>query len=658
MTLQTPNLDDRKFQDIVTEARSKIPLYCPKWTDYNLSDPGITLIEMFAWMVDMMLYRLNRVPDKNYIKFMDLMGIRLEPPKPAAVNVTFRLSAPQPEPIVIPQGTETATVRTETQEAVSFTTNEDFTVLLPEMVFAMTTADEETFTDIMSSLKNPDIPIRIFQDVPQANDALYIGYAQELAAHALVLTVHSTVEGIGVDPQNPPWAWEFWDGEYERWAPMRLEMDTTGGFNANGQIIVHIGVTSAMREINGQQATWIRCRAIEPVTGQPPFASSPKIRSISSESLGGTVAASQSFRIDEEFIGFSNGRPGQTFTLLNIPVLTLGQGETIEVETETEGEFEAWQEVTDFADSRPEDAHFTIDKISGEVNFGPTIRQPTGEERQYGRIPANGRRIRVSSYRSGGGVIGNVGENTITILKSSLPYVDTVTNFEKAKGGVDAESMDSAKLRAPQVIRTNTRAVTKEDFESLAVAASPRIARARCITAGEDTGTRGSISPGMALVLLIPTVPDNDGRISAEDLVVPRQVSEDVREYLDERRLLGVRLEIATPKYVPVAVSAHVRIKRDYDRQTAMTEVEKKLYQYINPVSGGADGKGWAFGRSLSLSEVYACLQGVECVDYIEEVQIFPVDPDTGQPMEATVKIDISSDSVIRSHTHQVTIDE
>ena len=83
MALPTPNLDDRKFQDIVREARSKIPQYCPKWTDYNLSDPGITLIELFAWMVDKLLYRLNRVPEKNYIKFMELIGIHLEPPNPA-----------------------------------------------------------------------------------------------------------------------------------------------------------------------------------------------------------------------------------------------------------------------------------------------------------------------------------------------------------------------------------------------------------------------------------------------------------------------------------------------------------------------------------------------------------------------------------------------
>ena len=134
MALQAPNLDDRTFQDIVSEARSKIPLYCPKWTDYNLSDPGITLIEMFAWIADMLLYRLNRVPEKNYVKFMELIGIKLEPPKPATVEVTFRLSAPQPNPFVIPRETEVATVPTETQDAIVFTTNEDFTILYPVSV--------------------------------------------------------------------------------------------------------------------------------------------------------------------------------------------------------------------------------------------------------------------------------------------------------------------------------------------------------------------------------------------------------------------------------------------------------------------------------------------------------------------------------------------
>ena len=121
MALPVPNLDDRVFQDLVNEARSRIPLYCPEWTDHNLSDPGITLIELFAWMTELVIYRLNKVPDKNYVKFLELIGIQLAPGSPASTEITLRLAAPQDNATIIPMGTEIATVRTETQEAIIFT---------------------------------------------------------------------------------------------------------------------------------------------------------------------------------------------------------------------------------------------------------------------------------------------------------------------------------------------------------------------------------------------------------------------------------------------------------------------------------------------------------------------------------------------------------
>ena len=121
MALPVPNLDDRRFQDLVDEAKRLVQQRCPEWTDHNVSDPGVTLIETFAFMVDQLLYRLNRVPDRNYVKFLDLMGIRLFPPVAARAPVTFWLSAPQPEAVRIPAGTEVATVRTEVEDAVVFT---------------------------------------------------------------------------------------------------------------------------------------------------------------------------------------------------------------------------------------------------------------------------------------------------------------------------------------------------------------------------------------------------------------------------------------------------------------------------------------------------------------------------------------------------------
>ncbi|HLY84750.1 MAG TPA: putative baseplate assembly protein, partial [Acidimicrobiales bacterium] len=94
MTLPVPNLDDRHFQDLVDDAKRLVQRRCPEWTDHNVSDPGVTLIEAVAFVTDQLIYRLNRVPDRLYVKFLELIGVRLLPPTPAAAPLTFWLSAP------------------------------------------------------------------------------------------------------------------------------------------------------------------------------------------------------------------------------------------------------------------------------------------------------------------------------------------------------------------------------------------------------------------------------------------------------------------------------------------------------------------------------------------------------------------------------------
>ena len=90
--IPAPNLDDRTHADIVEEAMRLIPQYCPEWTNHNAADPGITLIELFAWMTEMVVYRLNKVTDKNFLAFLDLMGVDLQPPHPARTLLRFNLS--------------------------------------------------------------------------------------------------------------------------------------------------------------------------------------------------------------------------------------------------------------------------------------------------------------------------------------------------------------------------------------------------------------------------------------------------------------------------------------------------------------------------------------------------------------------------------------
>lgn len=73
MPLELPNLDDRTYADLVEEARRLIPSFDPAWTNHNPSDPGITLVETFAYLTEMLLYRLNRVTEANQRRFIKLL---------------------------------------------------------------------------------------------------------------------------------------------------------------------------------------------------------------------------------------------------------------------------------------------------------------------------------------------------------------------------------------------------------------------------------------------------------------------------------------------------------------------------------------------------------------------------------------------------------
>src|SRR5664279_2483471 len=118
MPLQPPNLDDRQFADIVAEAKTLIPRYAPEWTNFNEGDPGITMVELFAWMTEILTYRLNQVPDLNYIKFLQLIGIELAPAQPARAEVTFTLSRTDLASVTVPKGTQLAAANSSGQSVI------------------------------------------------------------------------------------------------------------------------------------------------------------------------------------------------------------------------------------------------------------------------------------------------------------------------------------------------------------------------------------------------------------------------------------------------------------------------------------------------------------------------------------------------------------
>ncbi|MFE7042564.1 putative baseplate assembly protein [Streptomyces atratus] len=644
MALPAPNLDDRRFQQLVDEAKRYVQQRSPEWTDHNVSDPGVTLIETFAYMVDQLLYRLNRVPDKNYSAFLDLLGVTLFPPSVARAEVDFWLSAPQPETVRLPAGTEVATSRGEAEEAVVFSTSDDLPIVpssLARLVTAPVSGDQTDRTAPLGAGK--DIPC--FQPRPEPGDALLFGLPTAVPRCIVAVRLDSRVEGVGVDPRQPPLVWEAWDGA--RWVTCQTGTDSTGGLNRPGEVIVFVPAGHTASVTAGTRAGWLRCRVTAPEPGQPFYSESPTIREAEVFTVGGTTGVEHAETVLDVPLGISEGVAGQKFSVSRAPLLLDGEPPVVQVSS-AEG-WQVWTAVEHFGDSSPHDRHVRIDAVSGEFSFPPEVREPDGTMRAYGAVPEKGAQLRVPRYRTGGGAAGNVARGAICVLRSSVPYVAGVDNREAARGGVDGETVENAKVRAPNILRVQERAVTAGDYEAVAREAAPSLRRVRCLPA--VAGEAGAVR-----VLVVPdAVPDEGGQLRFEQLIPSDSVLSTVTARLDERRLVGTRLVVEPPAYQGVTVVARlVTAGGDVDR--VRTEALAALFRHIDPLRGGAEGTGWPFGRPVQYGEIFAVLQDVPGVGLVEGVRLFPADPITGRRGAAVERIDVAPGALVFSHQHQVEV--
>ena len=645
MALPAPNLDDRRFQDLVDDAKRMVQRRCPEWTDHNVHDPGVTLIEVFAWMTDQLLYRLNQVPERHYVKFLELLGVRLFPPTAARASITFWLSAPQAAVVVVPAGTETATPRADSQEPVVFTTLEDLGIVPTRLERVRSQIDEQGTRDHARALAD-DQEFTCFDEVPKPGDSLLVGLSEAVPSCAVAIRVDCRIEGVGVDPEHPPLVWEAWTGD--AWTPCETESDGTGGMNRSGDIVLHVPAGHQVSVMDQQRAGWLRARVTAPEDDQPAYSDSPRISRIEAFTIGGTVPAVNAETVEGEILGFSEFVPGERFPLSRRPVLPADGRTVLDVAGATG--WEEWVEVEDFAASGPDDPHFVLDYTTGEVLLGPAVRQPDGTLVQFGRVPPKGAAIRLRRYRTGGGDRGNVGAGTVTLLREPIPFVDRVENRYGASGGRDGETIENAKLRGPLQLRSRNRAVTLEDYAHLAKEAALDAARIHAVGAGDGTDA------GAVRVLVVPHAVDSDGRLGFEQLIPPDEMLGRIAGHLDDCRTIGARIVVEPPTYQGITVVARVRARPTADPATVQRESLRALFEYFHPIRGGPDADGWPFGRPVHVGEVYAVLQRLGGVELIEDARLFPADPVTGDRGDAAQRVELDPHALVYSYDHQVRI--
>lgn len=426
------------------------------------------------------------------------------------------------------------------------------------------------------------------------------GFAQYTTGQPLRLYVQMAEES-----QAPQPALEWWWFDGATWCALSVD-DSTDGLTRSG--IVGFTVPAAMiaATLYSETAFWFR-------VDNP----NPSQRAVLRGLYPNSVMAGNRTTIIDEVLGSSIERPSQSFQLSHVPVLAglnlvvlepatmarsdQGASSTTSLLDSLAGEASGnqagtaesvaqvpiqWTQVDNFAFSGPASRHYTLDSQNGLITFG---------DGRNGMVPPAGHNnIVAASYASTNGLAGNVEAGILTVLKPGISDIQQVFNPVAAQGGVDGDTVAQLNRQGPGLVKANDQAVQIEDFATLATAASPRVARARA-----RTTDRGGIA-----VAVLP-------RAATARPYADPALLDLVSTALRQRCLapLAGRISVSGPDYVAMEVSVQVYASVTADRRNAVqAEMEAQLQSFFQPVLGGPDGLGWAFGQTVEAAMVVRLL--------------------------------------------------
>lgn len=625
MGLPIPNLDDKTFDELVQEARSLIARYAPEWTDYNIHDPGITFIELFAWLAEMQIYQLNRVTDKTYRKFLKLVGFHQITAQPARVGITFNAV---PDKKTIPAGMR---IVTEVDgERIVFETEEDFN-LIPSNLEKIIIAYDSQRVDNAKANETDGIYFAAFGKNAPVGAILELGFDSPPPEEEIQITFVMFEEDLpsrGSHADEPMRVspsinvvWEYLS--QGKWNELTLKKDTTSALTGSGKIVFigpsHMDVKDGL--------CWIRCRL---KSGH--YEIIPLVNRI----LINTVPAVQIETIKYEDLGTGRGIPELRVLLKNPPVIRGSQ--VIQVQRE-DGEWENWEEVVDLELSGPNDRHYIFDPEKGEVMFGNGLN---------GRFPLEPQEIK-ASYKATLGQKGNITKGQkFWIEKSGFEGI-IGENLKEATGGKAAETIEHAKNRTKKDFRTPYRMVTTDDYEYLAISTPGlRVARAKAIPNYNPAFPCISDFPGAVTIVVVPYV-----REGTATPVPGEGFLQTALEHLNRHRLVTTDLYVIGPEYVKISVMCNVHLMKKSSPAEVEKRVKDALKGFLDPLSGGTNKKGWPFGRAVYPSEIYQIVDGVEGVDYVTNVYLSAASVD-GQYQRIRDAIKISPIGLVFSGDHKI----
>ena len=481
-----------------------------------------------------------------------------------------------------------------------------------------------------------------FTPTLDAQPTLYLGFDRPFANRSVTLYTQvqpplpeqvlpdEYKDKVYDDPPQLVWEYAREDG----WTQLSIA-DETKAFADSGLIRFTGPLHFNGRSRFGHHLYWLRVRWQDGQFTILPFGKRLRLN---------TTWAVQTTTFHNEMLGSSNGEPDQTLQTVQAPIQAgpllqvretdlsdaelarLQDAESVTVSHDATGNIDEvwvhWQEMPDLYGSGSNARHYTLDHLTGLVTFGDGTN---------GRIPPTGQNnIRLARYQSGGGSQGNRAAETIIQLRSTLPYVDGVTNYEPSSGGAAPGSVAQAKRYGPRTLRHRSRAVTAEDVEDLAFMATTDVARARAVppiyrpldlwldpnNATPDFTQHQDVEEAGRLGLII--VP----QMNAPRPAPGPELLDRVRDYLLSHMGATANIWISGPDWMEVTVSVTL-VPTSLETADFVTErVNLALQTFLHPLTGGYEGKGWPFGRRPYRSDLFAVIEAVDGVDYVRSLEV------------------------------------
>ena len=784
MPLPLPNLDTRRWDDLVEEGRALIPRYAPGWTDHNLHDPGITLMELFAWLVEQDIFRVNQIPERHLRKFLALAGFSPVAPQPAQTMLALKLAGGVSDQS-LPAGIVFAAAG-----------GMRFSTLEPVNIVAAAINSVQVFDGVQlidqTRLWRDRLPFPVFGPDPQPggsvdeHPALYVSLDEPLpVGEPVSLGIWFSVSSSAADsraererllelrrrlqeacrPRHPDWPcdgasaaetdddpeagqdalallahhsvrveWQYHDGT--DWRTLDAEagevQDDTYGLTFDGRVRITLpGAMGTVAIGDAPPAPALRCVLV----GGPPDAApvlhhvalnavpveqaiparaalviSPGVQPAPGEEpqpgqvqglrlaldehhqitafdapheLPAALVLAYTAATDDEPgelmieltpVGRGSGAPHQQITLRDAPIAH-GAAEVWSMEPpDADGQLPVWHLRRDLDAAKRDSLHFTLNAATGDIRFG---------DGDSGRVPPRGTTL-LARFRRTTGAAGNIragiawtladdvrngallGEDVADVSDRLAP----AENPAAASGGTDQETVNHAAGRAAESLwaherlvelggstrdqldrarvmgrRAPQRATTLLDYERLALdVPGTRIARARAWT-GIDPAFPCLSAPGTVTVVVVPFLP-RARPYPTEGLL------QTVRDFLDHYRVIGTRLVVAAPEYVTVRVRATVRRRAGTDPQRVLQGIQAALDGFLDPLSGGPDGRGWPFGRDVYRAEVLQTIDNVPGVDHVLALELL-----TGDADGDCGNLCVGPMALVTPGTHQVQLD-